>query len=66
MVETMGRCDTPKESVEKLLSLKQNSCAACVETLAIKVWSDHITNMIQTAAFKWNEDNQSIIHAIRV
>ena len=66
----MGRCDTPKESVEKLLSLKQKlvmcGMSERVETLAIKVWSDHITNMIQTATFKWNEDNQSIIHAIRV
>ena len=93
MVETMGRTDTPKESIENLLHVKQMhfpeqpidwdhcliSCqfaipsrvsffftfkeriqflVMCgmserVEALAFKVWRDHITNMIHTAAFEW-------------
>ena len=36
-----------------------------VEALAFKVWRDYTFNMIQTANYKHNKDNQSIIHAIR-
>jgi hypothetical protein len=104
MVETMGRCDTPKERIDKLLSVKQmhfpeqsidweylldefasNSnvsfsgapnqermqflvmcgLSECVEALAFKVWRDCITNMIQTADYKWDEDNRHILHGIQ-
>jgi hypothetical protein len=106
MVETMGRCDTPKERIENLLSLKEmhfpsqpidweylleifaqpswvsfygapfqermqflfKCCMSDrVEALPFKVWRDHITNMIQTAAYKWGESrvNLGILHEIR-
>jgi hypothetical protein len=105
MVETMGRTDTPKESIEKLLCVKQmhfpdqsidweymldkfasNSrvsfdgapfqermqflfmcgMSESVEALAFQVWRDHVTNMIQTADYKHNEDNRSILHGIQI
>jgi hypothetical protein len=103
MVETMGRTDTPKESIENLLCVKemhfpsqpidweyllemfaQPSCVSfytefrermqflfkCglssrVEALAFKVWRDHITNMIHTAVFEYDEDNFVILQRIR-
>jgi hypothetical protein len=104
MVETMGRCDTPKENIENLLSVKQmhypeqpidwvylldefanSNCVSfsgapnqermqflftCgmserVEALAFKVWRDCITNMIQTADYKWDEDNRPILHGFQ-
>jgi hypothetical protein len=103
MVETMGRCDTPKEQIENLLRAKQMhfhsqpinweylleifaqpSCVPfygapnlerllffmCgmsdrVEALAFQVWRDHITNMIQTADYKWMEDNSGVLRRIR-
>jgi hypothetical protein len=105
MVETMGRTNTPKESIVNILCAKQmhfpeqpldwqylldkfthNSsyflfrglsfqgrmqfifmCGMSerVEALALKVWRDFITNMIQTAAFEYNRDNFSILHGIR-
>jgi hypothetical protein len=37
-----------------------------VEALAFKVWRDHITNMIQTAAFQWRRDNSAFLHQIQV
>ena len=36
-----------------------------VEALPFKVWCDHITNMIQTADYKWSRDNSNILHRIR-
>jgi hypothetical protein len=36
-----------------------------VESLAFKVWRDHITNMIHTANFEYNGDNFGIIQRIR-
>jgi hypothetical protein len=104
MVETIGRTDTPKESIENLLCVKQMHCpyqpidweylfgkfaqrsnchmstllfqerlqylVMCgmsdrVQALAFQVWRDHITNMIQTADYKWDEDNSPILHGIR-
>jgi hypothetical protein len=104
MVETMGRCDTPKESIENLLRVKQvffpeqpidweyllNKFAQpsrasfngapnqerlqflfmCgmklrVEALPFKVWRDHITSMIHTAAFVYDEDNTVILREIQ-
>jgi hypothetical protein len=106
MVETMGRCDTPKTSIENLLRVKQmyfpeqplnweyllemfaqpswvsfhgapfqermqflSICGMSerMKTLAFQVWRDHITNMIQTAAYKWGESrvNLGILHEIR-
>jgi hypothetical protein len=104
MVETMGRCDTPNDSIENLLSVKQmhfpdqpidweyllnkfagpSKCSfpgrpflermrflfSCglssrVKTLAFTLWRDHIITMIQTADFKWGNDNRSILHTIR-
>jgi len=102
MVETMGRCDTPKESIENLLCVKQMhfpsqpidwvylldkfsssshssfklffkermqylvNCGLSerVESLAFKVWRDHITNMIHTAKFECNGDNFGILRWI--
>jgi hypothetical protein len=104
MVETMGRCDTPKERIENLLCAKQMhypeqpidweylldkfaspsrisfngapfqermrylvTCCLSerVEALAFKLWRDHITNLIQTADYKWSMDNSIILRAIR-
>jgi hypothetical protein len=104
MVETMGRCDTPKESIENLLQVKQMhfpdqpldwdyllngfslpsiysltdalfqkrmkflficGMSTHVESLAFKVWRDHITNMIQAATFDYNRDNSDILHRIQ-
>ena len=104
MVETMGRCDTPKERIENLLCAKQMhfpeqpidwgylldvfavpsnhnfngapfqermrflfmcGMSERVEALAFKLWRDHITNMIQTADYKWSMDNSIILRAIR-
>jgi hypothetical protein len=104
MVETMGRCDTPKENIQYLLCVKQmyfpeqsidweylldkfatysphltfystfgerlQFLVMCgmslrVDALAFKVWRDHITHMIQTAAFRVNGDNVSIMRGIR-
>jgi hypothetical protein len=103
MVETMGRCDTPKERIENLLCVKQmhfpdqtmdwgyllnefvkpsDFCfqstfvermrflficgmSTRVEALPFKVWRDHITNMIHTAAFEWSRDNLVILREIR-
>ena len=104
MVETMGRCDTPKECIENLLRVKQvffpeqpidweylldffaepSNCnfhgapfqermqflVMCgmlsrVEALAFKLWRDHITNMIQTADYKWRRDNSTILRGIQ-
>jgi hypothetical protein len=100
MVETMGRCDTPKERIENLLCVKQmhfpeqpidwdhlldefvkpsdlsfrgspfqermQFLVMCgisdrVEALAFEVWRDHITNMIHTAVFEYDEDNSVIL-----
>ena len=36
-----------------------------VEALAFKVWRDHITSMIQTADYKWQEDNSIVLREIR-
>jgi hypothetical protein len=36
-----------------------------VESLAFKVWRDHITNMIQAASFDYNRDNSDILHRIQ-
>jgi hypothetical protein len=105
MIETMGRCDTPKESIEYLLSVKQMhypeqpidwdhlldefartaqfvfrstfterlrflvmcSLADRVEALAFKVWRDHIIDMIHTANFQCNgNNNQAILSTIQV
>ena len=45
-----------------------SSSVACqrVEALVfiVIVWHDHITNVIQTAVFKWNGDNLVILHEI--
>jgi hypothetical protein len=104
MVETMGRCDTPKESIENLLHVRRMrfpghsidweylldkfatplhipfprapfqertqflfKCGLSdrVEALAFKVWRDHITNMIQTSHFEYNNDNSIILYRIR-
>jgi hypothetical protein len=105
MVETMGRCDTPKESIENLLCVRRMHfpeqrldweylldefaqpsnlhsfgglpnlerlkflfmCGMSnrVESLAFKVWRDHITNMIHTAVFEYDEDNSVILREIR-
>jgi hypothetical protein len=104
MVETIGRCDTPKERIEKLLCVKQMcfpeqsidweylldkfaepspvsfdgapfqermrflfmcGMSTRVEALAFKVWRDHITNMIHTAAYNHDKDNSTILHEIR-
>ena len=104
MVETMGRTDTPKESIENLLRVKQMhfpeqqmdweylldqfasssrfsfqsdfiesmrylvNCGVSdrVESLAFKVWRDYITNMIHSADFNLDNDNNSnIIRRIR-
>jgi hypothetical protein len=105
MVETMGRCDTPKESIENLLSAKQVhfpsqpidwdhlldefassslhssfsgllfqerlqflvmcGMSARVEALPFKVWNDHITSMIHTAAFVYGGDNTVILRRIQ-
>jgi hypothetical protein len=104
MVETMGRCDTLKESIDNLLLVKQMhfpeqpidweylldkfassshyslndilfqkhmqflfmcGMSERVETLAFKVWRDHITNMIHTAAFVHDGDNTAILREIR-
>ena len=105
MVETIGRTDTPKESIENLLCVKQMhfpgqsidwenlldtfssptltssygdviflermqylfkcGMSARVEALAFKVWRDCITNMIETAYFRYNEDNHSTLHEIQ-
>ena len=103
MVETMGRCDTPKGSIENLLQVKQmhfpdqpidweyllemfaspshysfdglpfqermQFLVMCgmsehVESLAFKVWRDHITNIIYTANFQYNGDNFGILRWI--
>jgi hypothetical protein len=104
MVETMGRCDTPKERIENLLHVRQMhfpdqsldweyllavfasplhipfprapfqermqfifKCGLSdrVEALAFKVWRDHITNMIQTSNFEYNNDNSIILYRIQ-
>jgi hypothetical protein len=104
MVETMGRCDTPMERIEKLLCVKlmhfpdqsidweylldkfaepspvsfdgapfqermqflfMCGMSKSVEALAFKVWRDHITNMIHTAAYKHDKDNSTILHEIQ-
>jgi hypothetical protein len=104
MVETMGRCDTPKERIENLLRVKQMhfhsqhinwvyllnkfaqpsrvpfygapnqerlqflfmcGMSTRVEALAFQVWRDHITNMNQTADYKWMEDNTGVLRRIR-
>jgi hypothetical protein len=104
MVETIGRCDTPKESIDNLFHVQQTlfpdqpidweylldkftrpskvffdgalfqermqflfmcGMSERVETLAFKVWRDHITNMIHSADFEWDEDNFSILRWIR-
>jgi hypothetical protein len=106
MVETMGRCDTPKESIENLLHVRRmhfpeqpidweylldefvnlaNPSDFCfpstftermqflficglslrVESLAFKVWRDHIRHMIQTANFKYDENNSDILRSIQ-
>ena len=104
MVKTMGRCDTPKGSIENLLQVKQmhfpdqpidweyllemfaspshysfdglpfqermQFLVMCgmsehVESLAFKVWRDHITNIIYTANFQYNGDNFGILRWIR-
>jgi hypothetical protein len=36
-----------------------------VGSLPFKIWRDHITNMIHTAAFEWSRDNLVIFHGIR-
>jgi hypothetical protein len=103
MVETMGRCDTPKENIDNLLNAKQTHfreqpidweylldefvtsrrfcfqapfrdrmqflfmCGVSerVEALAFKVWRDHITSMIQSADFKYDDDNIRILRGIQ-
>ena len=111
MVQTMGRCDTPTESIENLLCLRQMhfpdqsidweflldefakpsvsfngglfqgrmrflvtcSMSERVETLAFKLWRDHITNMIHTTDFNdgshdnyyyASADNRSFLRSI--
>jgi hypothetical protein len=104
MVKTIGRCDTPKESIENLFHVQQTlfpdqpidweylldefarpskvsfhgspfqermqflvmcGMSERVEALAFKVWRDCITNMIQTADYKWDEDNRPILHGFQ-
>jgi hypothetical protein len=103
MVETMGRCDTPKECIMNLLCVKQIHfpeqpidweyllemfaqpsrvsfdstfkerlqflfmCGMTlrVEALPFKVWRDHITSMIRTAAFVYGGDNTVILLEIQ-
>ena len=40
-----------------------------VEALALKVWRNHVTNMIHTANFEWRRDNfntaEAFLHKIR-
>jgi hypothetical protein len=36
-----------------------------VQALAFQVWRDHITNMIQTADYKWTEDNSGVLRRIK-
>jgi hypothetical protein len=95
MVETMGRCDTPKECIENMLRMKQlhfpeqpidweyllemfaqpslfsfispfkermQFLVMCgmserVDALAFKVWRVCMTNMIHTAAFVYDDDD---------
>jgi hypothetical protein len=104
MAETMCRCDTPKECIEKLLCVQQMhfpeqsidwnylldkfarpsnfymsamlfqqhmqflymcGMSSRVQALPFQVWRDFITNMIQTAAFQYSEDNLAILHRIQ-
>jgi hypothetical protein len=104
MVETMGRCHTPKENIKNMLWMKQMhypeqpidwenllemfaqpsrvsfygapnqermqflfmcGMSERVDALPFKVWRDYITNMIQTADYKWREDNRPILHRIQ-
>jgi hypothetical protein len=104
MVETMGRCSTPKESIANLLHVKQMhfpeqemdweylldkfaesshfshygvanqerlqflfmcGMSERVEALPFKVWRDCMTNVIQTADYKYHESNNSILIRIR-
>ena len=37
-----------------------------MEALAFKVWRDYISNMIQTADFKWTGDNSVILRSTRI
>lgn len=39
--------------------------AECVETLAFKVWREHITNVIHTAKYKWSRSNSVFLHRLR-
>jgi hypothetical protein len=102
MVETMGRTDTPKESIENLLQVRQfhfpeqpidweylldefvklsdfytdelfqermRFLVMCgmserVNALAFKVWRDHVRQMIHTADFNAEEDNDVIMSSI--
>jgi hypothetical protein len=56
---------------EKIHFLFMCGMSSCVEALAFKVWRDHITNMIETSNFKWDNppkssgDNSDILHRIR-
>ena len=104
MVETMGRCDTPKGSIDNLLRVKEMhfpdqtidwenlldefasssqvffdgapfqermqflfmcGMSERMEALPFKVWRDCIANMIQTADYIYNRDNQSIVYGIQ-
>jgi hypothetical protein len=104
MVETMGRCDTPKERIENLLCVRQMhfpeqpidwgylldkfevptrhsfdglpfeermqflvTCCMSerVEALVFTVWRNCISNMIQTADYKWNMNNSIILREIQ-
>jgi hypothetical protein len=50
---------------ERLQFLVMCGMSLRVDALAFKVWRDHITHMIQTAAFRVNVDNVSIMRGIR-
>jgi hypothetical protein len=49
---------------ERLQFLVMCGMSLRVDALAFKVWRDHITHMIQTAAFRVNVDNVSIMRGI--
>ena len=50
---------------ERMQFLFMCGLSSRVEALAFKVWRDHMTNMIQTADFKWTGDNLVTLREIR-
>jgi hypothetical protein len=52
--------------IERMQYLFMCGFSTRVEALSFKLWRDHITNMIQTADFKYNgEESQNILHRIQ-